>query len=154
MNTESEVRRHIEYKVGAHELARDVADRMLAILDIDTTLDYSRLWERAMFVPLPEVVYHTAPTGARDSILRTGLQPMDPAAGKYAKLDMGQPTGVYVSAEPDTRGVWCIDGDEWDVWEIRTEGLAWAHDQMNPGSWAFTEPVPLEAMRLHGTFRW
>lgn len=143
-------RRHIEHKAACRELAPERAEDMLALLDAGSRLDYAGLYEAVVFVPLPSVVYHTAPRSARQSIQRQGLVQHAPEDGDFGWRATSQPRGVYVGAHPDLRGTWART-DDWDVWRINLaeRDVAWSHDRLNPGFWALHFDVPAELLSLH-----
>src|SRR4051794_15348453 len=123
LQSAADVRRHIQFKASSFELKADVAERMLAALDVGAEPDYGRLLRAAMFPDPPAVVYHTAPRTARESIRAQGLRASQPGdGGSWAPskaicemLQASQPPGVYVGAEPDVRGAWA-HWAAWDVW--------------------------------------
>lgn len=131
---------HIEYKARAYELPRETADAMLAALAAGAEPDYQALYREVTQRPLPSKAYHTAPTEFRYLIGNLGLRRARPEDGYWNINAAGQPEGVYVAAEPDIRGRWAAT-DEWDIWEVHTEGLTWAHDLLNPGCWAILENI-------------
>jgi len=157
--TSDDVRRHIGLKLAAHELPAPVAHRMLAALDGGAVPDYVALRESATFIDPPALVYHTAPTSDRRKIRGHGLIVCQPGKGgawapdrEICKmLQAAQPPGVYVTAEPDSRGVFA-HWPAWDVWEVRRLDLPWRHDRLNPGCWSLSQDVPEQQVRLSGTF--
>ena len=151
------VRRHIQFKLAAGELAEPVGQRMLAALDTGAAADYAALYRAAVFRDPPAVVYHVAPVAARARIQETGLEARQPGHGGNWEdvcldLEVTQPPGVYVTGEPDTRGVFA-HWAAWDIWEITRGEIPWRHDNINPGCWSLDENVPPGRIRLHGTFR-
>jgi hypothetical protein len=157
--TAADIRRHIGFKLGAHELPEPVAQRMLAALDAGAGADYAALLHAATFTEPPAVVYHTAPV-ARRAIIRTGgLAVCQPGqGGSWAPnkeicvmLQASQPPGVYLTREPDRRGIFA-HWPAWDVWEVRRLGLPWRHDCLNPGCWSLKEDVPACQVRVYGTY--
>jgi len=159
LDTAEEIRRHIGFKLGSHELRRDVAEHMLSALDDGAAPDYQALLRAAMFPDPPDVLYHTAPTSQRETILAQGLRVSQPGeGGSWAPskeickmLQSSQPPGIYVTAEPDAIGVWA-HWSAWDVWEVRREEIPWAHDELNPGCWSLRADVPPEALQLQGAY--
>lgn len=152
MTDESDLRRHIRYKVSVRELQADVGDRMLAALDEGATPDYAALLEAARFLPPPQTCYHTAPITAREAIRAAGLRP---GAGENWNGNAdGQPLGVYIGAQPDLRGLWAHT-DAWDIWAIDMSELregdgpdSWGHDRLNPGCWLIRGQVPPSRLML------
>jgi hypothetical protein len=157
--SEEEVRRHIGFKLQSRELKAEVGQRMLALLDEGSAPDYQELLRAAMFCDPPALVYHTAPSDRRNSILKDGLMVRQPGhagnwkAASTSMIVSTQPAGVYVAASPDERGIWS-HWQSWDVWEIKLEGLTWSHDELNPGCWCLLDGAPASALRLHGTFNY
>lgn len=148
---ETRLRGHIRHKVAVRELDPDVARRMVRHLDAGDPPDYPALFEKATFLPLPQVVHHTAPVAARASIQAVGLRAAAPSEGaRWGVLASGQPRGVYVAEGPDERGMWSEE-ETWDVWVVVTEGLSWTHDRLNPGCWILTCDVPADAVTLRRT---
>jgi hypothetical protein len=158
LGTTEAIRRHVTFKHAAGEMTDAVAQRMLEALDRGDNPRYAALLEQASFPPPPPVVFHTAPAAERAAIQRGGLEAQVPGKAWVHDLDAAslafeatQPKGVYVGAEPDTRGLWS-HWAAWDVWEIRLGDLPWRHDRMNPGCWSIDVDVPAALLRLVGTF--
>lgn len=156
--TPEQTRNHIAYKALAGELKQDIADRMLVLLEQDPTLEYRELFVAAMRREMPDLVFHASETENRDSILARGLLARDPAEGKRASLGpMGQPLGVYASAEPDTAGMWAGGslGNRsavWDIWAITdARSLPHQQDPLNPEHFVILRNVPLERITHCGT---
>jgi hypothetical protein len=158
--TAADIRRHVGVKLAGYELRPEVAARMLAALDAGAPPDWPALEYAATWPPPPPVVYHTAPATARAAIGRRGLAPCQPGqGGNWAPrpgtlcvaLQAGQPPGVYVCPEPDTRGVWA-HWPAWDVWAVARGGLPWRPDRLNLGCWSLAVAVPPALVRWHGTY--
>lgn len=156
--TADEIRRHVALKRGAYEMRDEVAERLLTLLGTaGHEPDYASLLRGATFPDPPPIVWHTASTTARRSIKRNGLHPSSPGTSPHWQPRAGtpcangflddQPTAVYASAAPDLYGVWS-HWPRWDVWEITLGDLPWCHDEINPGCWAITEPVPADQVNL------
>jgi hypothetical protein len=149
LETAADIRRHIEFKSGESMTFAGYAERIRAALDAGAEPDYPMLLRAAMFPEPPTVVFHTAAPAARDSILREGLRTSDPGQSEHWKvtapdciaIQARQPHGIYVAAEPDELGVWA-HWPAWDVWRIELGALPWQHDELNPGCWVITAPVP------------
>ncbi len=151
------VRAHIRYKASVRELPADVAERMVDAIDSGSAADYPTAYDIAVFVPLPDVVYHTAPREARDAILRDGLIAHEPGDYGSRWLATGQPSGLYVGSRPDVDGKWAGRTEEWDVWLVRTSGLSedeWRNDRLNPGCWSLVNGALTDRISLHSTHRW
>ena len=60
---------------------------------------------------------------------------------------LGQPTGVYASAEPDEIGVWAGPDSVWGIWSI-TGAAALPHrqDPLNPELECAFVPCPLQLL--------
>lgn len=157
--TAADIRRHVGLKLAMYELAPEVAGRMLAALDAGAAPDYAALWQAALFPDPPPVVYHTAPPFRRAVIAAGGLTVCRPGQGGAwaARKDLcrvlqaAQPPGVYVTRDPDARGIFA-HWPAWDVWEVCRGDLPWRPDRLNPGCWSLAADVPAAQARLYGTF--
>jgi hypothetical protein len=158
--TAADIRRHVAIKLAMYELDGEVAARMLAALDAGARPDYPALLFAATWPDPPPVVYHTAPVTRRDVISGGGLAVCQPGQGgnwaprpgtPCVALQAGQPPGVYVTRDPDERGIWA-HWPRWDVWEVRRRALPWRPDRLNPGCWSLAAHVPAGHVALHGTF--
>ena len=151
--TPEETLRHIYYKASVNELAPDLAHAMITLFELDPTLDYAALRAAALRRQMPEVVFHTSSLRNRTSIASHGLLAADPAEGHYGfSIPLGQPIGVYASAEPDERGVWAINEPVWGIWSI-TGAAALPHrqDPLNPEHFVIECDVPRDMVRFCGT---
>lgn len=156
LRTAEDVRHHVLYKRDSEHLDPEIAERMLAALDAGAAPNYARLLHEATFIPPPPIVFHTGPPAGRDSILREGLRVSDPGQSEHWKvtapdciaIQAGQPAGIYVARDPDELGVWS-HWPAWDVWAVVVRDLPWKHDELNPGCWVITAPVPPEQLTLY-----
>lgn len=151
--TAEETLRHIYYKASVNELAPDLANAMITLLEHDPSLDYAALRSAALKREMPEVVFHTSSLRNRASIASRGLLAADPAEGHYGfSIPLGQPIGVYASAEPDERGVWAINECVWGIWSIAgAASLPHRQDPLNPEHFVIECDVPREMVRFCGT---
>jgi hypothetical protein len=156
--TSPDIRRHVGLKRGAHEMRDEVADRLLSLLDdAGPAPDYAALLRAATFPDPPPIVWHTAPTFARQEIERSGLRTSAPGTSDHWQPRAGtpcangflddQPRAVYVAATPDIHGLWS-HWPAWDVWQVTLGNLPWTHDEVNPGCWAITKHVPASRVNL------
>ena len=150
---ETQVRRHIDYKHSIGELKTEIATKMMTALEQGAEPDYHKLYIAAVHVPLPRVAYHSSPTEFRAQIVAQGLRMALPSDGHWNINAGGQPRAVYLSPKPDEVGQWAST-DEWDVWEVQTEGLTWQHDQLNEICYAILQDIPPEKIRMIATYRW
>lgn len=152
--------RHAKLKLSMGDIRPEAAARRLvAALEATparSSVDFAAMEYAARHPEPPPTVFHTAPTTARVSIECAGLRVSQPGAGGSwapnkeicVMLQASQVPGIYVGAEPDLRGVWS-HWSGWDVWAVRLDGLDWAHDGLNPGSFVIVEPVPASAVSLY-----
>ena len=149
-----DIRRHIAYKRdGERTLPAEVAQRMLDALDAGAEPDYQALLTQAKWPTPTGPVYHTAPVDRRALIGAEGIEAHDPdAGGRWGNGAVGQAAGVYVTVEPDERGLWA-DQAEWDIWEIDVDVAELRPDPINPGCWYVPFDVPAGIIRLHSTCR-
>jgi len=150
LHTREEVEQHIRYKANVRELREDVAHEMLVLLASGAEPDYRALYLAVVRKPLAEIAFHSAPSEFRESIQQHGLRMALPSDGRWNMNAHGQPRAVYLGPEPDERGRWATT-DEWDIWEVRTEGLEWQHDPINESCWAVTQDIAPDRIRLVST---
>lgn len=145
-----QVMNHIMHKVNVRELKPEIGLKMFRAIEAGAVVDYRTLYLDAVRVPLPETVYHSAPTEFRAQIEAEGLRAALPSDGHWNINASGQPRAVYVAPEPDRAGLWALT-DSWDIWEIDTNAFVWQHDQMNEGCWAILHDIPVKKIRLFET---
>lgn len=157
LDTPIDIRRHVQLKLGAHDMRPEVGARILSALETGAAPNYSALLRAATFPDPPPIVFHTAPCAAHADIRREGLKLGLPGQSEHWKPLAGtpcatgflddQPLGVYVGPEPDLAGLWS-HWSTWDVWAITLGELPWCHDEINPGCWAITCAVPATDLHL------
>jgi len=99
--------------------------------------------------------YHVSPASNRASIQAQGLIPSQPgdddwgdnAAGVYLWPDRDVAHGFAVGSERET-------GESHDVWEVNHPGLTPEEDEIVPGSFYTSRPVPAASLRISPRSEW
>lgn len=147
--TPEETLHHIHYKASCNELPQPIADRMIELFEQEPSLDYGYLRAAAMKREMPDVVYHCSSLRNLASIACFGLLAKDPGEGARGLLLLQQPIGVYVSAEPDTLGVWATAAS-WGIWKIAgATQLPHRQDPLNPEHFVIECDVPTRMVEFH-----
>lgn len=142
--------RHIKYKAACRELPQALADRMIELFEQDPLLEYAALKAAAMRREMPDRVYHASSLRNTMSIASFGLLAKDPAEGAHGLFVLNQPIGVYVSAEPDTIGVWAGNESSWGIWAIAGAAkLPHRQDPLNPEHFVIECDVPRTMVTFH-----